>query len=420
MGGVVVKRTKLAAFVLAVLALAMALAALGANAANDDYFTVINDNVRRISEETMPVYRDGEYYVPYTVFDDRSLGIYYSYNQDRYALTLYNKDYTLTFDSPAQVAYDREEQYKIRMTTNAAGTICVPIGFVCEKFGLELQVIRTHPVETIRIVGGDGGLSIEAFREEYQPALVSMYMEFILPSAEPSAEPSGGIGGQPSAEPSNLPSAEPSAPPEPIVVYITFDDGPNRNTEAILDALAEYDMEATFFLLGSQIEQNRDTVRRMVGEGHAVGLHAWSHVSDEMYSSPEALLDEIGRAGDALDTVAQVRTRFFRFPYGSNYDRITGEMRDAVIGAGYRYWDWTIDALDYEQPSAAALAGHVIDGLEDADSTAVILMHDTETTAEALPEVLEYIADGNFVVRTISIGEMPVNFYGDVRTSLTD
>ena len=395
------KKTRIAAILLASLALVMALSALVGSAKDGEYFVVINDTILPISEASMPIMKDGEYYVPYTIFDDRSLGVYYSYNQDRYALTLYNRDYTLTFDSPAQVAYDRDQQYPIKMTTNRAGAICVPIGFVCEKFGLEFQQIRTHPIETVRIVSGSA-MSAEAFREARQPELVNMYMTYVAPT------------------PSAVPSVVPDEPDEPKIVYITFDDGPNHNTESILDTLDEYGMKATFFLLGSQIEQNRDTVRRMVGEGHAVGLHAWSHVDSEMYSSPEALLEEIDRASNALDAVAQVRTRFFRFPYGSSYREVTESMRDAVIGAGYRYWDWTVDALDYEQASPSSLARTVIRGLDSADSTVVILMHDTEKTAEALPTILEHIAEGNFVVRTISIGDMPVNFYGDVRTSLTD
>ncbi len=410
------KRTRLLALFLAVSALMLSLAALASSASDDEdeYFTVLNDSVQPLDAAMMPVMSGGEIYAPYAIFSDRSLGVFYSYNSEMYRLTLYNRDYMITFDSLAQTAYDREQQYQMRLMTNGAGTICVPLTFVCEKFGLELQILRSHPLETVRVVS-ESDLSADSFLARYQPELVALYLAHIArPSAEPSSEPP--VSAAPSAEPSE----EASPPPEPKVVYITFDDGPNRNTASILDTLDEYGMKATFFLLGSEIEQERDTVRRMVGEGHSVGLHAWSHVGGEMYSSPEALRDELERAAEALDAVAQIRTRIFRFPYGSSYREVTPEMRDAVIGAGYRYWDWTVDALDYEQPSASALARTVIRGLDEADSTVVILMHDTSTTAEALPEILRHIAGGNFIVRTISVGDMPINFYGDVRTSPVD
>ncbi len=409
------KRMRLLALFLAVSALVLSLAAFASSASDgEEFFTVLNDSVQPLDTAMMPVMADGEVYAPYEIFADRSLGVFYSYNSEMYRLTLYNRDYMITFDSLAQTAYDREQQYQIRLVTNGAGTICVPLSFVCEKFGLELQVLRSHPLETVRIVSSSD-LGADSFLAQYQPELVALYLGHISrPSAEPSGEP------QTSAAPSSVPPEDTSPPPEPKVVYITFDDGPNRNTASILDTLDDYGMKATFFLLGSEIEQERDTVRRMVGGGHAVGLHAWSHVGSEMYSSGEALRDEIERAAGALDAVAQVRTRIFRFPYGSSYSEVTDEMRDAVIGAGYRYWDWTVDALDYEQPSASALARTVIRGLDEADSTVVILMHDTATTAEALPEILEYISDGNFIVRTISVGDMPINFYGDVRTSPVD
>lgn len=412
------KRTRLLALFLAVSALMLSLAALASSAPDEEdrYFTVLNDSVQPLDEAMMPVMSGGEIYAPYALFSDRSLGVFYSYNSEMYRLTLYNRDYMITFDSLAQTAYDREQQYQMRLVTNEAGTICVPLTFVCEKFGLDLQILRSHPLETVRIVS-ESDLSADSFLARYQPELVALYLAHISrPSAEPSSEPPVSSSAAPSAEPSE----EVSPPPEPKVVYITFDDGPNRNTASILDTLDEYGMKATFFLLGSEIEQERDTVRRMVGEGHSVGLHAWSHVDSEMYSSPEALRDEIERAAEALDSVAQIRTRIFRFPYGSSYREVTQEMRDAVISAGCRYWDWTVDALDYEQPSASALARTVIRGLDEANSTVVILMHDTETTAEALPTILRHIADGNFIVRAISVGDMPINFYGDVRTSLVD
>ncbi len=412
------QKRKIAAVVLAVFALTLALGALNSLAANDEFFTAINNSVRPFTKQTMPFYRDGEYYVPYKIFDERILGIYYSHNLDRYTLTLYNKNYTLTFDSPAQVAYDRDRQYDMQLAVNDAGEICVPMKFVCEKFGLQFEVLRTHPIETIRIVTGTGWMDERTFRETHQPALVATYMSYIMPSAEPTA--TAAPSAAPSASPSTSPSAEPSPEPDPVVVYLTFDDGPNKNTESILDTLAEHDMKATFFLLGTQIEEHRDTVRRLVGEGHSVGLHAYSHEADSMYDSPSSLLLEIERAGDALDAVAQVRSRLFRFPYGSSYSDVSEAMRDEVIAAGYRYWDWTIDALDYEQESPESLAETVISGLAKADSTAVVLMHDTATTASALDAILDYVEGGNFIVRTINVGDMPVNFFGDVRTSPVD
>lgn len=414
------KKSRIAAFILAVLALACALGALGVSADSSEYFTVVNDTVKPLEASNMPFIRDGEYYMPYTVFADSSLGVYYSYNEERYTLTLYNKNYTITFDSPAQVAYDRDQQYKIKLAANSAGTICVPMTFVCEKFGLGFETIRTHPIETMRVTSRST-TSGEDFWLANREKMVAMYLEYFAPSSEPSTSPSTVPSAQPSSSPSSQPrpSGAPSAEPseEPRVVYITFDDGPNKNTAKILDTLAEHDMKATFFLTGSQIENNRDTVRRMAGEGHSIGLHAWSHKTDEMYASADALIEEIEKANEALDAVVQKRSRLFRFPYGSSYSAITNGMRDAVIGAGYRYWDWTVDALDYEQPSGQALAQQVIRGLERSDSTAVILMHDTSTTADALPRILDYIERNNFIVRTITIGEMPHNFYGDVRTS---
>lgn len=76
------------------------------------------------------------------------------------------------------------------------------------------------------------------------------------------------------------------------VVYLTFDDGPNeKNTERILDILKEYDIKATFFTLGSNIDKNPKITKRIYEEGHTVGCHSYSHVYDSIYANQDSFTE---------------------------------------------------------------------------------------------------------------------------------
>ena len=214
--------------------------------------------------------------------------------------------------------------------------------------------------------------------------------------------------------PSSTPVSTPSSAPETRVVYLTFDDGPNRDTGKILDILDNYDVKATFFVCGYRMEENPDTLRRIVGSGHSIGLHCYTHDESLMYASPDTLIDEINRSNELLFELTGVKTRIFRFPWGSSHKAVTAEMRERVVTEGYRYWDWTEDALDYTSSTEYVLANNVVRGIAGKKKE-VVLMHDTERTAAALPTILEYIESNNYVVETITQSEMPINSYKDVR-----
>ena len=71
-------------------------------------------------------------------------------------------------------------------------------------------------------------------------------------------------------------------------VYFTFDDGPSEQTEEILDVLKQYNVKATFFVVGRTDERSKELYRRIVDEGHAIGLHSYSHKYSDLYASKEA------------------------------------------------------------------------------------------------------------------------------------
>ena len=83
-------------------------------------------------------------------------------------------------------------------------------------------------------------------------------------------------------------------------VYLTFDDGPSGNTSRILDILAEYDVKATFFVVGKEEEQYQELYKRIVDEGHTLGMHSYSHKYDEIYQSVDSFAQDMSKLQEFL------------------------------------------------------------------------------------------------------------------------
>ena len=83
-------------------------------------------------------------------------------------------------------------------------------------------------------------------------------------------------------------------------VYLTFDDGPSSNTDAILDILDDYNVKASFFVVGQDIEEYGEEYKRIVDEGHTIGMHSFSHNYSKIYESEEAFEDDYNKIHDLI------------------------------------------------------------------------------------------------------------------------
>lgn len=179
-------------------------------------------------------------------------------------------------------------------------------------------------------------------------------------------------------------------------VYLTFDDGPSRNTDEILDILAQYNVKATFFVVGKTDEKSIAAYRRIVEEGHTLGMHSYSHKYDEVYQSIDSFARDMGELQELLYEVTGVWSRYLRFPGGSSNTVSQVDMMELIAylkEQGIRYYDWNVSSGDAssETLSAEAITENVIRDVGKYD-TAIVLMHDAAdkpTTVEALPGILE-------------------------------
>ncbi|MFD7256245.1 polysaccharide deacetylase family protein [Streptomyces sp. NPDC059874] len=180
--------------------------------------------------------------------------------------------------------------------------------------------------------------------------------------------------------PARPPAAKPAVRTRPILelpvdaarssgMVLTFDDGPDpRYTPAILDTLARYGVRAMFFVCGEMATEHRDLLRRMVGEGHVIGNHTWTHPLIPKLSRP-ALASEIARTSDVVQQTVGESPLWFRAPYGA-WNRAAFE-----IGAelGMEPLAWTVDTLDWKEPGTTTIVSRVLGG---AAPGVIVLSHD--------------------------------------------
>ena len=153
-------------------------------------------------------------------------------------------------------------------------------------------------------------------------------------------------------------------------IALTFDDGPNPPyTNRILDVLRDEHVPATFFLVGRAVAANPQTVRRIVGEGHAVGNHTWDH-AHLIVESPRTVRSELQRTSDAIDRAAGVRPVLMRPPFGARDFAVIAEAQRL----GYRVVMWSVPLPnDWDQPGDTTIARRVIDNVVPGS---IIVLHD--------------------------------------------
>lgn len=188
---------------------------------------------------------------------------------------------------------------------------------------------------------------------------------------------------------------------EEKVLYLTFDAGfENGNTPAILDALKKHNVPATFFVVGTYIEQNADLIRRMKEEGHTVGNHTYHHPDMSQIATKEAFEKELKDVETQYKEITgEEMTRFYRPPQGK-YNEANLQMAKDM---GYHTFFWSLAYVDWyenNQPTKEEafekLLGRVHPG-------AIILLHSTsKTNAEILDELLSKWEEMGYTFKTLN------------------
>jgi peptidoglycan/xylan/chitin deacetylase (PgdA/CDA1 family) len=185
---------------------------------------------------------------------------------------------------------------------------------------------------------------------------------------------------------------------ERMFAYLTFDDGPTGLLPEILDILKEYNVQATFFMIGETFASpyTHDILRRTIDEGHYIGLHSMTHIYSRLYAQGYAVIEMI-QSQDLLYPIIGFRPRLVRFPYGS-ITGLTPALRDEAYQAGLRMWDWTVDSEDWMHPNDPEKVLEITKE-QIRRNREVILLHELPVTVEILPELIEYLLERGYEIR---------------------
>lgn len=151
---------------------------------------------------------------------------------------------------------------------------------------------------------------------------------------------------------------------------LTFDDGPHPEfTPAILDALGESGVKATFFVIGNKVDQHPGLVRRMATEGHSIGNHTYDH--REIVGLPRAELDvELARGRQSIRDACGVDTPLLRPPRG----RLNLNSLRIAVALGYHIVHWTSTYSDYRCADVQTLLGRFAE--RPVRPRDIVLLHD--------------------------------------------
>lgn len=193
--------------------------------------------------------------------------------------------------------------------------------------------------------------------------------------------------------PSALPADSAQEAVEPKYIAITFDDGPKRTTTVrLLDGLRQRGVPATFFLVGELVPGNEDILRRMVLDGHEVGIHSYTHgrltaLNDADFSA------EVDRAGVVLSNTVGQETYLLRPPYGDVDPGVLRRAQGPIIL-------WSIDPRDWSDRNTERQVAEILTQAKDGD---IILLHDIyESSVETAFQVIDSLQQNGFYFLTVS------------------
>ncbi len=186
-------------------------------------------------------------------------------------------------------------------------------------------------------------------------------------------------------------------------IYLTFDDGPNQvSTPKILAILDDFDIKATFFVIGYQIEKSPELLIEIVERGHYVGNHTYSHNYKKLYASANSFIEDITINEELIYSIIGIRPRVVRDPGGMLLGKYNSLIHKKLVELGYERMEWDIDSYDSRNPvpSKERLITNVKNQLNSLTKSEInILFHDSNrnrSTIEALPEIIEYLINEGY------------------------
>lgn len=196
--------------------------------------------------------------------------------------------------------------------------------------------------------------------------------------------------------------------PNGKTIYLTFDDGPGKNTPRLLNVLKKYNVRATFFVVKNGYSK---TISREAKEGHTVAAHTASHVYKSIYASEEAYFKDLEAIRSVILSQTGTDSKLIRFPGGSSNASskfnpgIMTRLTKLVQEKGYVYFDWHVDSKDsVGAKTAQAVFKNVTEGIKNCKSDSIIvLQHDIKAySIDAVEGIIVWGLENGYAFRPLT------------------
>ena len=175
-------------------------------------------------------------------------------------------------------------------------------------------------------------------------------------------------------------------------VAITFDDGPGPYTAELLTFLKENDIRVTFFLVGNRLNTYKNTMKRMVAEGHEIGYHSWKHDIQTKLKN-EKIISDYKKTAKILRSLTGAEFTLWRTPGGGRSDRVLKQIALPHIM-------WSVDTLDWKYRDSSR-TNQVIQ--KQAKDGSIVLLHDIhKSTVKGAMKALKEMQDGDYEFVTVT------------------
>lgn len=179
-------------------------------------------------------------------------------------------------------------------------------------------------------------------------------------------------------------------------VYLTFDDGPIPEvTTWVLDELKKYDLKATFFCIGENIEKHPKIFKKVISEGHAIGNHTFNYLNG-WKTSTEAYIENVRLCEEAIEKTIDynLKSKIFRPPYG----KLKTAQSKAIQKLGYKIIMWDVLSADFD--TAISKEKCLDNVLSNVKPGSIIVFHDSvkafKNLEYVLPKTLAFLKENNF------------------------
>lgn len=371
-----------------------------ASAADEVIFIALNEQVPKLSANTMPIIYNHFYYVPYIIFDMNYMSANFGISVDlgiRVAASsstvmLYNKRRQLTYDLEAGTCTDKQgNSYKGAITRG--GITYLPITAVQNYFaedGLKYSLRGTPYGDLLRLTTPsvilDDNIFTDAAASSLLPQMLREYNRSQNPSTSPSPSPS--VTPSPSVSPSSPGVEDPDK--SGVRVSLAFLCAGGETTAALLDRVERESLAALFLFHPEDLAENEALIRRMVGDGHAVGL-AVSGTVDEI----EEQLQEGNRL---LGLIVHMNTRT------TVLENVERGSADLLKEKGWSVWTSNIQVTS--SGSASTYSAALLRAIDGKRTSARLLLSDNALTVSTLPALMDGLREEKYSIRLAVGGDV--------------